>query len=87
MKKLHYFCVTSRLWRRIPGGASGKEPACQCRRCGNKRYGFDARVRKILWRMKQQPNPIFLPGKFHGQRSLAGYSPYGCKESYTIEVT
>ena len=26
------------------------------------------------------PTPVFLPGKFHGQRSLAGYSPQGCKE-------
>ena len=28
---------------------------------------------------KWQPTPIFLPGKFHGQRSLAGYSPWSCK--------
>ena len=32
-----------------------------------------------------QPTPIFLPGKFHGQRSLAGYSPQGCKESDTTK--
>ena len=31
--------------------------------------------------------PVFLPGKFHGQRSLAGYSPWGRKESDTTEVT
>ena len=46
-QKMSYFCVTSRLWRRFPGGASGKEPACQCRRCGNKRCGFDAWVRRF----------------------------------------
>ena len=34
---------------------------------------------------KWQPTPIFLPGGFHGQRSLAGYSPWGHKESDTIE--
>ena len=34
----------------------------------------------------EQPNPVFLPGKFHGQRSLAGYSPWGCKESDTTEL-
>ena len=28
-----------------------------------------------------QPTPVFLPGESHGQRSLAGYSPWGCKES------
>ena len=36
---------------------------------------------------KWHPTPIFLPGKFHGQRSLAGYSPWGCKESHTTERT
>ena len=35
------------------------------------------------WRSKWQPTPVFLPGKFHGQRSLAGYSPWGRKESDT----
>ena len=35
----------------------------------------------IPWRRKWQPTPVFLPGKFHGQRSLAGYSPWGSKES------
>ena len=37
-------------------------------------------VRKIPWKRKQQPTSVFLPGKFHGQRRLAGYSPWGCKE-------
>ena len=32
-------------------------------------------------RRKWQPTPVFLPGEFHGQRSIAGYSPWGCKES------
>ena len=36
-------------------------------------------VRKILWRRKWQPTPVFLPGNFHGQRSLEGYSPRGHK--------
>ena len=34
---------------------------------------------------KWQPTPVFLPEKFHGQRSLAGYSPWGCKESARTE--
>ena len=42
---------------------------------GNMRCRLDPRVRKIAWRRKWQPTPAFLPGKFHGQRSLAGYSP------------
>ena len=37
------------------------------------------------WRRKWQPTPVFLPGKFHGQRKLAGYSPWGSKELATTE--
>ena len=40
---------------------------------------------KILWRRKWQPTPVFLPGESHGQRSLAGYSPWGRKESDPTE--
>ena len=39
----------------------------------------------MFWRRKWQPTPVFLPGEFHGQRSLAGYSPWGHKESDTTE--
>ena len=46
-----------------------------------RRLGFDPWVRKILWRRKQQPTPVFSPGKSHGERSLVGYSPWGYKES------
>ena len=38
-------------------------------------------VRKILWRSKWLPAPVILPGEFHGERSLVGYSMWGCKES------
>ena len=41
--------------------------------------------RKKYWRRKWQPTPVFLPGEFHGQRSLADYSPWGRKESDTTE--
>ena len=57
----------------FPGCASGKEPACQCRR--HKRCRFDPWVRKIPWRRAWQPTPVFLPGESHGQRSLVGYGP------------
>ena len=46
---------------------------------------FDPWVRKIPWRKKWLPTPGFLPGDFHGQRSLVGYSPWGCKKSDTTE--
>ena len=48
---------------------------------------LDPWVRKILWRRAWQPTPVFLPGESHGQRSLAGYSPWGRSESDTSEVT
>ena len=40
---------------------------------------------EIPWRREWQPTPVFLPGEFHGQRCLAGYSPWGGKESDTTE--
>ena len=62
----------------FPGGSVGKESVCQCRRC--RRKGFDPPVGKIPWSRKWQHAPIFLPGRFCGQRSLTGYSPWGHKE-------
>jgi len=44
-------------------------------------------VRKVPWRRAWQPTPVFLSGDSLGQRSLAGYSPWGCKESDTTEST
>ena len=63
------------MFRRLgfPGGFSGKEPICQCKR--HKRHGFDPWVGKTPWRRKWQLTPVFLPGESHGQRSLAGNSP------------
>ena len=66
------------------GGSSGKVPACQCRRC--KRCRFDPSVGKISWRRACQPTSVFLPGESYGQRGLAGYSPWGCKELDMTEV-
>ena len=65
----------------LPWWLSGKVSACQC-----KRHRFDLWVRKIPWKRKWQPTPVFLPGKSHGQRSLAGYSAWGCKDSDTTEL-
>ena len=49
------------------------------------RSRFDPWVRKMPWGRKWHPTPVFLPGKSHGQRSLVGYSPWGCKELNTTE--
>ena len=69
----------------FPGGTSDTESACRYRR--HKRLRFDSWVGKIPWRRKWQPMPVFLPGESHGQRSLAGYSPWGHKESDMTEAT
>ena len=61
----------------LPRWQRGKKPTCQCR--------FDPWVGKIPWRRKWQLTPVFLLGKSHRQRRLAGYSPWGCKESNTAE--
>ena len=71
------------LNRGFPGGASGKEPACQCRRY--KRHEFNPWVGKIPWRKKWQHTPVFLSGKPYGQRKLVHYSPWDHKESDTTK--
>jgi len=58
-----------------------KNPPANIRDIRN--VGLDPWVRKIPWR---QPTPVFLPGESHGQRSLAGYSPQGCKESLSSRL-
>ena len=67
----------------FPRWLTGKESTCHSRR--HRRLGFNPWVRKIPWSRKWQPTLIFLPGKFHGQRRLAGCSPGGCQESDTTE--
>ena len=58
-------------WEYFPGGTSGKEHTCQCRR--HKRYGFSLWVGKIPWRRAWQPTLVCLPGEAYEQRSLGGY--------------
>ena len=60
----------------------GRKEGNKCKKCGS-----DPWVRKTPWRRKWQPALIFLLGKSHVQRSLVGYSPWGCKESDTTERT
>ena len=71
----HYY-----LLKGFPDGSAVIEPARQCRR-----PGFDLWVRKIPWKREWLPTPIFLSREFHGQRGLAGYSAWGCKESDMTE--
>ena len=63
------------IWKYM-GFPSGSVVKNSPARAGHgKRYGFNPWVGKIPWRSKWQPTPVFLPGEFHGQRSLVGYSP------------
>ena len=61
----------------LPRWHSAKESACQYRR--QQRLGFHLWVGEIPWNRKRQPSPVFLLGRFHEQRSLAGYSSWGAK--------
>ena len=65
----------------LPTYISGKESACRCRRCR-----FHPWVRKIPWRRKWQPTPVFLPGKPLGRRSLVGYSLWVAKSRTRLSV-
>ena len=73
-------CITASCLGGFQGGASGKEPACQCKRL--KRCGFDPWFRKIPWRWAWQPTIVFLPGESHGDRHLVGYSPQNCRAGH-----
>ena len=53
---------------------TGKESTCLQRR-GYEMYEFDPWAGKNPWRKTWQPTPLFFPGKSHGQRNLAVYSP------------
>ena len=85
IKLNHSDFVRSPKRRHFPGVSAGKEHVCQCKR--PERHRFDPCVRKIPWRKKWQPAPIFLLEKFHGQRSLVGYSPWDHRESDMTEDT
>ena len=68
--------------RSFPSGSDGKESRLQCRR-----LGFSPLVGKIPWRREWLPTLVFLPGEFHRQRSLAGYSLWGHKRAGQDLVT
>ena len=90
----HIFISPGKILRGRISGSYGKFKASQVvlmvknppANAGDARdEGFDPWVRKILWRRKWQHTPVFLLGESHGQGSQAGYSPWGHKQSDTIE--
>ena len=68
------FSLRSKDIKGFPCGSAGKEFACSEEEPGSISGSGH-------WRRKWQPTPVFLPGESHGQRSLAGYGPWGRKES------
>ena len=69
------FIIDTCLEWGFPDGSVGKDPTRQWRK-----RGFNPWV-KISWKRKWQPPPVFLSVKSHGERRLAGYSPWGHKDS------
>ena len=76
----NFVCLHAKINMSFPGGSDGKEFTCNA---GD--LGLDSWVRKTPWWREWLPTSLFLPGEFHGKRSLAGYSPWGCKEWDTTE--
>ena len=73
-------CPSIHLFVYLPGlpWLSSKEFTCRFRK-----HEFNPWVRKIPWRKKCQPTPVLLPGKFHGQKRLMNYHPWGSQKSQT----
>ena len=71
----------------FPGGSDGDKSACNA-----EDPSFNTWVRESPWRNERLPTTVFLPGESHGQRILAGYKPWGCKdwdmtEQLTLSLT
>ena len=69
----------------FPDGSVIKNPPLNAGAAHDHR--FNPQVGKSSWSRKWQLTPVFFPGRSHGQRSMAGYSPRGCKEWDTTEAT
>ena len=64
----------------FPGCSGGKESSCNVQDLGS-----IPGLGRPPWKRERLPTPVFLPREFHGQRSLAGYSPQGCKDADMTE--
>ena len=91
-RQKRFKCEKQLALKEAAGAAGGGKKAAaaagaQVLQCRRRRPGFNPWVGKIPWRRKWQPTPLFLPGKLHGQRSLASYSPWGHKRvGYNLET-
>ena len=71
--------IHTHIRKDFPGGSGGKESICNV---GDQVQSLGL---EDPWRREWLPTLVFLPGEFHGSRSLVGYSPWGCKESNMTE--
>ena len=86
LKRANVLLLFSGVWRKeIDPYMPSNESSWQFRR--HRRLRFNPWIGKIPWSGKWQPTPLFLPGKFHGQRSLVGFSSWDPKELVTTEHT
>ena len=83
LRKRKMSCLRSHCYWLPADVSEGRESFCQCRRC--RICSFSPWVGKIPWSRKWQPRPVSSPGESHGQRSLVGDSPQGCKGPDTTE--
>ena len=79
------FLWDSGICRGFPGGTSGKEPICRCRR--HKIHRFDPWVGEDPLRRAWRPTSVSLAGENHGPMSLAGYGPWSRKNLDMTEMT
>ena len=77
------FCPSTFLFRASQVVLVAKNPPANASR--RKRFGFDPWVGEIPWRRAMQPTQVLLPGESHGQKGLAGYSPWGRTELNATE--
>ena len=79
---MHFTSIAIIIINTVNGGAVVKNPPANAT---DTEDSSSISVRKIPWSRKWQPTLVFLSGKFHGERSLVGYSPWGRKESDMTE--
>jgi len=65
----------------VPGGTVIEHPPADAE---SKRRGFNPWIGNMPWSRKWQPISVLLSGKLHGQRSLAGYNPWGCRVGHNL---
>ena len=87
VKELAFLKTLDNLRMGFPGGTVEKKPPANAGGAKDvgERFRFDPWAGKIPWSRKWRYIPVFFPCKFHGQRHVTGYSPWGPKESDTTE--